>query len=306
MNKLDAVDASPTFIIRNASGVFMEFGCPQHHFVNGDGWGKVNFFKRSFIEGNENVLVDGALLVDVELWVDPGHCFVPPNPHAKNMLALLENRERADIAFKVEGTKVYAHKIILESNAPVLFSLCSGCSKRSPVPINRVIRPVFEIILRYIYAGSVPGVDEVLKWSGSIIDAANRYAVVGLKMAVESAVIRSTLIGSRPILGSSNVVTWLLFADAKTCPLIKECAIAMIAARPKDFLSDARLKASPALMHELLVAISDDDDRFGDTAQPKSVSELRQELHEKGLDVDGSKEMLVARLEGSNKRQRTE
>ena len=39
-----------------------------------------------------------------------------------------------------------------------------------------------------------------------------------------------------------------------------------------------------------------------------SVDELRKALDENGLDVDGSKEMLVSRLDesNSNKRQRTE
>ena len=37
-----------------------------------------------------------------------------------------------------------------------------------------------------------------------------------------------------------------------------------------------------------------------------SVNELRKELNEKGLGVDGSKETLISRLEASRKRQREE
>ncbi|KAL9187271.1 hypothetical protein ACHAXT_001374 [Thalassiosira profunda] len=104
----------------------------------------------------------------------------------------------------------------------------------------------------------------------------------------------------------SNLIDWLLFADAKTCPLIKEYAMALFRLRPKDFLSNGRLTESPSLMQELLVASSDNDERLGGTAKAMSVDELRKALHEKGLDVDGSKEMLVARLQDSNKRQRAE
>jgi len=140
----------------------------------------------------------------------------------------------------------------------------------------------------------------------SIIDAANRYGVVGLKLAVETILVESLLITK------SNVSDWLLFADAKMCPLLKEQAVSYFVARAGDLLkeeSSKKLKESPKLMEELMLEISNsatNDTRFSNTGRNMSVNELRKKLDEKGLDVDGSKEIMLSRLESSNKRQRSE
>ena len=51
-----------------------------------------------------------------------------------------------------------------------------------------------------------------------IIDAANRYDVVGLKMAVENILVRER------ILDKKNVSDYILFSDAQSCALLKEYA----------------------------------------------------------------------------------
>ena len=68
-----------------------------------------------------------------------------------------------------------------------------------------------------------------------------------------------------------------------------------------------QLKESPKLLFELMAEISKSskgDKRFVSKESSTSVDELRKKLHEKGLEVDGSK--LISRLQESNKRQRTE
>ena len=66
-----------------------------------------------------------------------------------------------------------------------------------------------------------------------------------------------------------------------------------------------QVKESPAVMAELMAAMasgsqkrpaSSDADSERDFKRMR-VSTLRQKLDDKGLDVDGSKEMLVSRLE---------
>lgn len=69
------------------------------------------------------------------------------------------------------------------------------------------------------------------------------------------------------------------------------------------------LNESPRIMNELVKEISTrlaNDPRFNDTGMSMTVNELRKNLHKKDLDVDGSKEMLISRLNESNNRQRTE
>ena len=137
-----------------------------------------------------------------------------------------------------------------------------------------------------------------------IIDAANKYGISGLKLAVETVLVESLVITK------GNVADWLIFADAKICPLLKEQAVAYFVSRPEDILnsdSSKQLKESPKLLTELMLEVSksSNGDRFVDSKY-QLVDELRRQLHEKGLDTDGSKEMLVSRLQESNKRQRTE
>ncbi|KAL7539388.1 hypothetical protein ACHAXR_009239 [Thalassiosira sp. AJA248-18] len=102
-----------------------------------------------------------------------------------------------------------------------------------------------------------------------------------------------------------NVVDWILFADAKTCALLKEHAKCYFAARVNDVLAQEeskKLEESPRLWREIMVDISrDPSDCFGDNL---SVDELRGKLDQMGLDVDGSKEMLVNRLDTANQSQK--
>ncbi|KAL7438895.1 hypothetical protein ACHAXM_006473 [Skeletonema potamos] len=105
-----------------------------------------------------------------------------------------------------------------------------------------------------------------------------------------------------------NVADMLLFADAKNCALLKEYAFAYAISRSRDVINSelsAKLKESNSLLQELFVAAAgnnedDDDDDDDDLVFRRSslcVNELRIQLHENDLDVDGSKEMLISRLE---------
>lgn len=302
------VRAKVTYITRNAAGGVHNQQAPTSLDCYGstEGYGQNSWLKRSDVLGKgKNILLNGALLIDVELLAKPLRAYVPSNPHTKNMLALLDSGDNADVTFKVGGTTIPAHKLIIQTNAPLLYSFCPKRGKAA-VQINNTNAEVFRLVLRYIYGGSAPGEDETKKWGKKLIDAANRYGIVGLKMAVET-----TLVECLEIRGF-NVVDWLLFADAKTCPLIKEYATSLFTVRAKDLLASnesSKLKESPALMQELFMATSetcDSDERFGGTATKMTVNELRVELDKKGLDVDGSKEMLISRLGASKKRQRDE
>ena len=127
--------------------------------------------------------------------------------------------------------------------------------------------------------------------------------MVGLKLAVETALVELR------VLNVENVVEWILFADARTCPLLKEYATAYFAGRVKDVLaheSSKGLDESPKLTRELMLAICNDPNNCIDDTSKMTVDELRMRHNEEGLDVDGSKAVLVSRLGESNKRRRTE
>lgn len=92
------------------------------------------------------------------------------------------------------------------------------------------------------------------------------------------------------------------FADAKTCPLLKEYAMSYFVASGRDVLkteSYKNLRESPRLMEEIMLASMDVDERYQGTDGMLSVDELRAKLSSLGMDVDGSKEILLNRLSDS-------
>ena len=115
------VSARATFIVRDANGkVYADrilskvviFEC------NTFGWGIDNTIKRSdILDKEKNILVNGALHVDVHIEIQPDSVVLPPNPLANNMLRLLDDVESADVQFEVDQTVISAHKCILKTNA---------------------------------------------------------------------------------------------------------------------------------------------------------------------------------------------
>ncbi|KAL7529113.1 hypothetical protein ACHAWF_002844 [Thalassiosira exigua] len=221
------------------------------------------------------------------------------------MLRLLESEQDADVSFRV-GTVVFAaHKLILRMNSQILFDFSGQLDDGSPISIDGITPAVFRAILRYIYGEEVPNVTGSTEHHSDVLDAANRFGVVGLKLAVETNLVESMAVTF------DNAVDWLIFSDSKACPLLKEYALSVCTARAMDILDHdcfQKLKESPRLMEELmreLAKASNNNDRFDDGSST-SVNSLRKQLREKSLDMDGSKEMLISRLQGSNKRRKNE
>jgi len=113
------------------------------------------------------------------------------------------------------------------------------------------------------------------------------------------------LVASRSIT-VANVVECILFADAKGCALLKEYAVSVFTARSKDVMNSEsfmELAKSPKLMKELMMSVVDyggTPPMEGDDFGMMSVITLRKRLEEKGLDIDGSKEVLISRLESAD------
>ena len=104
------------------------------------------------------------------------------------------------------------------------------------------------------------------------------------------------------ILTPKNVCDYILFADAKSCPLLKEYGITFLCMNAKEILKSEhslRLRESNELLTEVVVLSNE-------VSETLNVNELRLELSKRKFDVDGTKEVLISRLEEANKRQRTE
>ena len=100
-----------------------------------------------------------------------------------------------------------------------------------------------------------------------------------------------------------NVMDNLLFADSKNCALLKEAAMDFLVKNRTEAVQKLSFENAPgSLMSDLLMAVNRemDDGGAGSNAGDLGtmrVNELRKMLHEKGLDVDGSREMMIARLQ---------
>ena len=160
------------------------------------------------------------------------------------------------------------------------------------VPITGVNPGVFRNLLWYVYEGTV--VEDILKANAKdIINAADKYGVVSLKLEAEVAYVESTKITV------DNAMDNLLYADAKNCALLKEAAIDFLTDNGREVISKVSFADFPGhIVKDLLVATTrkEDKTRAADDFDIMRVSELRRMLVEKGLDVDGSREAMIEAL----------
>mmetsp|Transcript_25452 Transcript_25452/g.46035 ORF Transcript_25452/g.46035 Transcript_25452/m.46035 type:complete len:152 (-) Transcript_25452:108-563(-) len=147
-------------------------------------------------------------------------------------------------------------------------------------------------MLCYIYGGGIFE-NDMKENAKDIIEACDKYGVVNLKLEAEACYAKHTTFTV------DNVLDNLLYADAKNCALLKEAVMDFIVENGRDIIGKVSFEDVPgSMMTDLLTAVTrgkkkDDGPRDYDTMR---VSTLRKKLHEKGLDIDGSREMMIGRL----------
>ena len=282
-------------------------------------WGFKDYAKReNVLDASNNYLLDGNLTVEVDIQVmlDEPSTWTPTNTVCSDMLKLLDSAdaEAADVLFEIgdsdktttrsrkdEYQCFYAHNNILTMRAPTLAALADDCSPGTVIPISDVRSDLFRMLLRFIYGGELPRKDVLKEEACSIIKTADRFGCTGLKLAAEAEMAAAGIT-------TENTAELILFADATNCAMLKEAAMEYFVTNAQAVMESegfGQVKESPAIMAELMAealggskkrpASSDADS--GRDYKRMRVSTLRQQLDDNGLDVDGSKEMLVARLE---------
>ena len=164
------------------------------------------------------------------------------------------------------------------------------------VPIADVKPDIFRHVLYYVYGGNVS--DEELKANAKdLIDAADKFGIVSLKLEAEACYVKSITISVH------NLMDNLLYADSKNCALLKEAVIDFMVENGQGVLEKVSLKDVPGGMFaDLLTAVTrgkkkdTNTGEDGDELSTMRVSELRKNLDEKGLDIDGSREAMIASL----------
>ena len=293
----DHLDVRYIFKVNDANGATVKECEEDALFVdNTEGYGILKFMKRSDILEKENsALKNGTLCINLGIQVkdDKDHHFEPPSEHPNRMLNLLVSGEDADTFFNVSGKEFKCHSLIIKAHAPIL-------ANHRDNTISDITPEIFQLLLEYIYSGNHPEKDQILEHGKALIDAANKYELIELKMHVENVLVRER------VMTKENVSDYILFADAQCCPLLKEYAMAFLSVHCREVLKSDHskcLKDSGDLMSEIVMLAYPEDD--ASDAASMTVNELRKELGKRKLDVDGCRDTLVARLEDS-KRQKTD
>ena len=289
------LDVRVTFTVKDAHGATAKHIEDEFNFYDGEyseEYSEDEFMKRSdILDTSKDILNDGALHIDVSIQVKDkkDHLFHPQSAHSSRLLDWLKSGDDADTTFNVGGKIFKVHSQIINAHAPLIGNHCSDV-------IKDIRSDVFQLLLEHIYSGRQPEDADMLKHGKALIEAANKYELVELKMCVENILVRER------ILNKVNVSDFILFAEAQSCPLLKEYAISYFIVHYKEVLisdNSKDLKQSGELLSEIMTLMKDDN--------PKAltVDVLRKELGKRKLDVDGSKDALIARLEEA-KRQRTD
>ena len=268
---------------RKTGGIVMK-RLTTHKFEGRKTWGWADFALRTAVAAPQsNALSLGSLTVEVRVKPDKGdHCqnFIPKNRFVQNMQKLFLDEDTADMSFQVRTQVFYAHKLVLRVcvNESILATLCEDCDESSPAPISDVDPRVFRHMLCHVYGGYISA-SEWKDCSKDLIEAADKYGLSNLKIEAEGWYVNHL------IFTAGDAVEALTYATDKNCFLLKEAAINFIVANASDVLATLLMKRTDE----------------GEDLNQHSINYLRAELDllEKG--IDGSRDLLIARLKKWNR-----
>ena len=201
-------------------------------------------------------------------------------------------KKKASTSTSSSATSFYAHSLIIQQCSSTLGELCKQGGES--MSIADVKPEIFHHLLYHMYGGKVSS-EDLKENAEDIINVADKYGVVSLKLEAEASFVDTTAITFE------NAIDTLLFADSKNCALLKEAVMDFIADNREEAVKSLAFENVPgAAMKDLLTAVNRKEGKASISGSDFSlmrVNILRSLLHEKGLDVDGSREVLIARLE---------
>jgi hypothetical protein len=270
-------------------------------FVGGTSYRWKHFIKRSdILDESHNILdSDGTLTIIVSMKEEkPATAFIPANPF--NCMRL--NDDTADVCFEIssstgvndhgrrrkkakKSTPFHAHSCILKTYAPMLAELVQN--EGDVANITDVDPKVFRLLLGYVYGESVNW-EENKSLAKDVIEAADKYEILNLKIEAEVAYVESTTITV------DNAIDNLLYADSKKCALIEEAVFDFIAQNGEEVKGKLSVDDIPGdLAKDILASL------LGTKKKAMRVSEMRRKLYDKGLPVDGTRKMMIEALKAN-------
>jgi hypothetical protein len=246
--------------------------------------------------------VDGNLTieVDIQVYKDESPFWEPKSELNVDMIKVLKSGKHSDVEFKIGTEEFSAHLGILEARAPVLAALTEDCPSGTPIPIQDIKPSVFRSLLRFVYANDVPKPEQLKNEARELLDVADRFGCKDLKLVAEAELASSCIT-------VETAADLIMLGDSKNCALLKEAAMDFFAANATSVMSSpgwVDIAESAPIMRELMEVVfvkkkgsaPADAEEERDYKQMR-ISSLRRKLDEKGLDIDGSREMLINRLE---------
>jgi hypothetical protein len=198
------------------------------------------------------------------------------------------------MSFQVQTQVFYAHKLVFKvcAKGSILATLCEDCDESSPAPISDVDPRVFRHMLCHVYGGYISA-SEWKDCSKDLIEAADKYGLSNLKIEAEGWYVKHLNFAA------GDAVEALTYATDMNCFLLKEAAINFIMANANEVLLSGSINNIPerkTIIRDIIRSVAMTKQRTEDLSQ-LSINELREELESEGKDFDGSREMLIARLQ---------
>ena len=178
----------------------------------------------------------------------PASTPVPP-PAWSSLAADFEKlflaKESADVAFKIGGEEIPAHKLILATRVPAFERMFASNMEEATsgrIQIDDADASSFKRVLKFVYCGKFP--EDLNDSADALLPIADKYGIEDLKDACAAA-LKSRIC-------RDNVITTLIVAYLCGCPDLKTECIKRLADFDRASLDLEMLEPHPKLMSEVI------------------------------------------------------
>ncbi|KAJ1691013.1 hypothetical protein LUZ63_015168 [Rhynchospora breviuscula] len=162
--------------------------------------------------------------------VKPNHSSsgLPSDSLIEQLGDLLKSKNISDVTFEVDGEIFNAHRVVLAARSPVFMAELFGPmveGNKKCIKLEGMMAEVFKDLLHYIYTDKIQDVGT--KFNQHLLEAADRYALDGLKKICEDRLCRDITL--------DTVVSSLGLADQHNCGKLLDYCL-NFAAKPENLL----------------------------------------------------------------------
>jgi hypothetical protein len=210
---------------------------------------------------DSDVLEFGTLTIEVRMRLHPDDYCNDDKQQislSDDMLKLFLDENTEDVAFKVKGKIVKAHRTVLRARAKELAELSEAFDLSKPMQIDDVNPDIFQLMIGFVYGELIPTetwkeqvkyIADPTKQKQSILFASSKYGFTALKSKAEAWCVKFLE------LNTDTAIDHLLYADANSLSLLKKASMNYISSHGKDIMaceSFPLLNESPVLMKEVM------------------------------------------------------